>query len=201
MSELSTPSLSLEDAASRSGVYRLLARLWLYEVDDEILHQLRCPPLGDAWAEVGGSLPTGESQSIIDELALSYCQLFLGPKNHLPPFQSVWQKGQFQGTSIESMNRAIDVVGYDVSSLPTGIMLDHLGIQLDIMGHVLSEISSWPADSDGVDRAWELANSFFAAHLQWAEDLFKTAEQRADHEFYRSCVKLTREFLKSETVG
>ncbi len=200
MNSISESVTSVEDAASRSGTYRLLARIWLYEVDENVLRNLRKPPLGDAWLQAGGHLPVDDHQQTIEELAISYCKLLVGPKDHLPPYQSVWRTGLLQGEAIESMRQAVDVVGYDQSCLPRGIILDHLGVQLDVMGHILEEISTWQAEQKGLEQVWEVAHSFFSAHLSWADDLLKAAEQRANHEFYRSCALLTRDFLHSETV-
>ncbi len=92
----------------------------------------------------------------------------------------------------------IDVVGYDVVWLPGGVMLGHLGVQLDVMGHLLEKISSWPTDAGSYDQVWELANTFYAAHLLWPADLLTTAARQAKDGFYRSSIMLTREFLKSE---
>ena len=75
---------------SNANVYGLLARLWIAEIDESILEQLRDGELADAWNELGGFLPQGDSvESIIDDLAIEYCGCFLGPKGHLPPHQSV----------------------------------------------------------------------------------------------------------------
>jgi TorA maturation chaperone TorD len=95
------------------------------------------------------------------------------------------------------MREMIDVVGYDVVRLPGGLMLDHLGVQLDVMGH-LQKKSSRPADAGSYDQVWELANAFFASHLLWPADLLTAAARRAEDDFYRSSIMLTREFLKSE---
>ena len=36
---------ALQGASERSNTYRLIARLWLYEVDQELLQRLLAPPL------------------------------------------------------------------------------------------------------------------------------------------------------------
>jgi TorA maturation chaperone TorD len=203
MAYVSTAVISREDAASRSGTYRLLARLWLREVDLDLLQELRQAPLRDSFVAAGGVLPeyerdASDSKTTIENLAIAYCRLFVGPANHLPPFQSVWQAGQFQGTATASMREMIDVVGYDVVPLPGGVMLDHLGVQLDVMGNLLEQLSSWPAEAGSCDQVWELADSFYAKHLLWPADLLATAARQAEDDFYRSFIMLTREFLKSE---
>jgi TorA maturation chaperone TorD len=198
MGYVSTTFLSLEEAASRCGTYRLLARLWLREVDLVVLQELCRPPLRDTFVAAGGILPPDDSGATIENLAIAYCKLFVGPANHLPPFQSVWQDGQFQGAVTASMREMIEIVGYDVDRLPGGVMLDHFGVQLNVMGHILDIITSWPSDAESLGPVWELANTFFAAHLLWPTDMLEAAMRLADDDFYRSTIMLTREFLKSE---
>ena len=198
---VAAPVLSRDDAAARSGTYRLLARLWLREVDRDLVRELRSPPVGDYFIAAGGILPAGEDESTIERLAIDYCRLFVGPTGHLPPYQSVWQTGQLQGTTAASMKQFAAAAGYDRTGLASGTMLDHLGVQLDVMGHILGHIATWPPNSEDLDQAWELANSFLHAHLLWPADLFDAAQSGAETEFYQSAIELTRALLASEASG
>ena len=186
------------DEVVRSTTYQLLARLWLREVDADLLRRLRGSPLREAFTAAGGVLPLGDGVVVIDELAVDYCQLFLGPSNHLPPVQSVWQAGQFHGTPIDSMRQFMDVCGYDASGLPSGTMLDHLGVQLDMMGHILRHVTEQSSTTDGRDDVADVANSFFATHLRWPADFLESAGRQAVTDFYRSVVSMTAAFLTSE---
>lgn len=197
MSPSETSNWTTPEASARSVVYRLLARLWLRELDGPSLRVLRSPPLCDAFAEAGGRLP-GDDDAAIEALAIDYCQLFIGPANHLPPFQSVWQSGQFESDAIASVKGHAEVVGYDIATLPSGVMLDHLGVQLDVMGHILARIATWQPDSGRLDDVSEVARSFFAKHLTWPSRLLAIAAQKATTEFYRSTIALTGEFLDKE---
>ncbi|REK22859.1 MAG: hypothetical protein DWQ42_16235 [Planctomycetota bacterium] len=191
-------SLRRDPAAARSGMYRLLARLWLQEVDAALLAELCRQPLGEAFVAAGGVLPAASDEvtTVLEPLAVDYCRLFIGPSDHLPPYQSVWQTGQFQGATIPSLEAFIDVIGYDVDRLPSGTMLDHLGVQLDMLGHVLGEVATMPSD-----EAWQIADAFFYAHLRWPIELLTAAADRADSPFYRAVVEMTRAFLESEVAA
>lgn len=193
-----TSPRSMKEAVARSGLYRLLARLWLREVDRDLARELRSPPLCDAFVEAGGTLPVDDREQTLEELAIDFCQLLLGPTNHLPPYQSVWETGQFQGATTASMKQFIDVVGYDLRVLPKGMMLDHLGVQLDLMGHLLRQCAIGQSEPEDLNSLSELAHAFFTSHLQWPTDLLDVAARRATTEFYRSVVLLTHRFLKSE---
>lgn len=200
MAFVATRVISFQDPESRAGVYQLLALLWLKEVDSELLTQIMSPPLSDCLVAAGCVLPPDQTDQTVEDLALAYCKLFVGPANHLPPFQSVWQTGQFQGSTIQLIQSLVEIVDYDMERLPQGVMLDHLGVQLDIMGHILKKISTWEGGTESLNQVWELANSFFATNLLWPNDMFAAAVRLADNEFYRSLVEITRDFLQSEML-
>ncbi len=192
--ELLTP----EDAAARSGMYRLLARLWLREVDRDLLQELTTAPLCDAFTGAGGLMSAREDADTIEELAIEYCRLFIGPTDHLPPFQSVWQSGQFQDGTAASMKEFVEIVGYDTDAVPSGIMLDHLGIELDVMGHILSLMSASPAEPQTEAVQNDLLTSYSLTHLQWPTELLEAAGRRVTSDFYRSVIGMTGAFLRSE---
>ena len=193
------PPMSADESAARSGVYRLLGRLWLREIDQASLRELGTPPLRDLFIQAGGILPASDDRDTVEQLAIDYCQLFVGPTAHLPPFQSVWESGQFQSGLTTSVQTFVEITAYPAESLPSGSMLDHLGIQLDVMGHILALRSLDAVDEETDSEILELANAFLTRHLRWAGDLLKAAAGRATTEFYRSTIQLTRDFLNIET--
>ena len=77
-------------------------------------------------------------------------------------------------------------------------MRDHFGIQLDMMGQLLSKFSTCQSETENSKIISELASLFFTKHLQWTTQLLEMALQRASTEFYRSMIDLTRSFLDSE---
>jgi TorA maturation chaperone TorD len=186
------------EAVARSGTYQLLARLWLREVDRDLARELSSPPLSDFFVAAGGVLPLDDDDETFEQLAIEYCRLFIGPTGHLPPYQSVWQSGQFQGTTTASMETFIDVACYDIAALPSGIMLDHLGVQLDVMAHILGQFSTSKSEPAIHECLPELAQRFFATHLMWPTELLEAASRRAKTGFYCSMIMLTRGFLDSE---
>lgn len=176
---------------SISNVYALLARLWLREVDQTFAAQLNQPPLLDAFESIGGLVPScGE----LDNLAVQYCRWFIGPKDHLPPLQSVWHNGQLQSETTDSIRSFAAVLGYQTSDTNAGGMPDHLGIQLDIMAQAIR----LAADCERSVEAREATAEFFRRHLTWPNELFERALQRNDSAFYRAIVGVTKEFLVSE---
>ena len=181
----------VDEAVALAGVYQLLARLWLREVDEQLLADLSRPPLRDVFTAAGGTLPKHVDTATLEELAVDFCQLFIGPANHLPPYQSVWQAGQFQSSPTEPMRRYTDWLGYDAD----GVMLDHLGVQCDVMSRLLG---SAPLAMKATGELLRLAGTYFDLHLAWAFPLLESAVQRAETDFYQSTIRLTRDFLTSE---
>ncbi len=181
---------------SRAAVYRLLGRLWRRELDLTMLTELTEGPLRDAFVQAGGILPTSVDAATIDELAFDYCQVFLGPSSHLPPYQSVWTEGQFQGAAIASLTQYVEL-------LPTNLwasesMLDHLGIELEVMAHLLEHTATTIDSPGALSLSREVIATFFRDHLCWTETLCKAAAERAQTEFYRAVMAMTSVFLADE---
>ena len=198
MDRIPRDSRFASDPVARSGLYRLLARFWLREVDADFLRQLQSISLCNEFVESGGVLPEDDGRLTSEQLAIDYCRLFIGPSDHLPPYQSVWQSGQFQEAASASMKRFVEIAGYQAGVLSEGMMLDHLGVQLDLMGQVLEQYAGWPVEMADREAVLELASAFFATHLVWPIELLETAARRAETDFYRSVIFLTRNFLESE---
>ena len=174
---------SADDAIQRAAAYEFLGRLWASEVDGDLLAQLLKPSdIHDAFLAAGGDIQM--SAASVNELAEDYCQLFLGPTNHLPPYQSVWIDGQFAGESSVDMKKWCELVHFE----STAIEPDQLGVQLTVMSRI-SATANVPMESD-----------FFGRHLTWPSKLIATATQRARTGFYRSVTKMTAEFLESESA-
>ena len=181
----------LSDLKPLADTYQLLARLWITELSEPLLQSLLAPPMSRVFVAAGGSLPADAELATLEELAVDYCQLFRGPANHLPPFQSVWQHARFQAAPVESMQSYMHAIGYvNDSSMP-----DHLGIEMDVMGRLIQSVARF---EDELDENLSLISTYFVRHLTWADRLFDLAVRRAQSEFYRSVIVMTREFLESE---
>ena len=172
-----------------SNVYSLLSRLWLAEIDEPLLRELSKPRLRDAFAKIGGVIPDRKQ---LDELAIEYCRLFIGPRDHLPPIQSVWQRAQLQSDITDSVQAFADLFGYSMPIQHDGI-LDHLGIELDMMSAVL-------ANGVASDEESAAVAEFFARHLSWPSKLLDAANDQTQSTFYKSLMQITREFLQAESA-
>ena len=189
---------TIEEWNAIGSVYRLASRLLISEVDIHFLRQLSQSPLKESFIEMGGNLPDSIDSAIVDDLAYDYCRLFIGPSDHLPPYQSVWEYGQFQSKTIESMQAYAEIARFTPSELADNMMLDHLGIQLELMGHIIDQVACANSQSEK-NATVELAAAFSRDHLQWAESLLSAASEKAELAFYRSSMSLICQFLESES--
>lgn len=193
---MTTAECFAETANQRAAVYRLLARFWRAELDAELLRELQTGASSEAFRAAGGIVPSGGAESdVLDQLAIDFCQLFVGPSGHLPPVQSVWSEGQFERQAAVSLRRYLDVIGDQAGWLSQN-PLDHLAVQLDIMGFVVEQ--SVPAPTDQTESLDELAKCFYRDHVAWARTLCESAARRCQTEFYRGVIKMTSDFLEHE---
>jgi TorA maturation chaperone TorD len=188
----------LADAGRRSGVYHLLARLWIQELDTELLEALRNGGLGRAYHAAGGIPPaTPDASQTLDDLQIDYCRLFIGPQGHHPPVQSIWQEGRFEGNAAVALGRIVDGLDIDTpcdASLPH----DHIGNILALIGSLLMAVDTRPEcrDADLQDLFVEL----FFEHAAWIPEFARSSSPRCDTEFYRGLMSVTDRFLTQETT-
>ena len=181
----------IHETECAAGVYALFARLWMREVDEAFRREMFREPLAPALERVGLFLPMESNE----ELAIEYCRLFIGPKNALLPMQSVWQKTQLESQLATSVEKFAELIGY---VLPTSSFWDHLGVQLDLMSHLVRATASEKQAENGFEVAGEVANVFFKRHLSWAAPLLLATSQRAQVPLYRSLAQATQQFLRLE---
>ncbi|MFT5322740.1 MAG: TorA maturation chaperone TorD [Planctomycetaceae bacterium] len=184
------------DKSERVSVYRLLARLWAEEPGD-ILTELASEPLKSAWQQLGGVIPDHESEEVLSALDEDYCRLFVGPKEHLPPIQSVWESGELDTAVTTSLREFDSIIGFELP-WSFAVIDDHLGNELWAMGQILKKADGLSADQLSI--AEDLAGAFFTGHLAWAERLFDAVVSREGVQFYGTLATITRQFLSDEAV-
>ena len=182
-----------EDLEGLAGFYRLLSRLWVAEIDPEWFEALSDGSLSEVAEDLGLQVE-GSAEEAIEQLATEYCRLMIGPQGHIPPHQSVWTEGQFQGHTAVSMQHYLEVVGEEVDST----MSDHLGVQLGVMGLVVDELADSLQDNTKRNSLTELARSFFGDHVEWIKQFLVRAGTSTGSKFYGRLITVTEEFLVAE---
>jgi len=181
---------------SLAGTYRLLAAFWGEELTAGQLELLDAPQAGELWQSLGGIDPRTGSQSL-DDLAETYCRLFIGPVGHASPIQSVWTSGELQSTVVKGVTEFASICQY--TSLWQGMLPDHLANELQMMAVILEAI---PLDSSATDirDAIDLAAGFRNQHLKWSQPFFEQIMDRDPDGFYGSLAKLTAAFLADDSL-
>ena len=77
-------------------------------------------------------------------------------------------------------------------------MLDHLGIELEVMAHLLEHTATATDSPDTLSLSQEVIATFFRDHLSWTETLCQAAAERAQTDFYRAVIEMTSAFLTNE---
>ena len=170
-----------------SVVFSLLASIWAKEVESKTLKQMLKPPFSTAWKLAGEKLPSTVSAELIEELSVDYCQLLIGPKNSVSPFQSEWDQDRFQGDATASMQKYVEMLkGFS----PCIDIVDHVAVQLQFIGALIGMTGQTKRT-----LIQGLGKAFCRDHLEWTEPFFSRVERQAKTGFYQSTAKISRQFL------
>lgn len=179
-----------QDFIQLSSVYALLSQLWQSEIDMPTLKALNEPDMRDAYESMGGILPEANDQ-VVEDLAVDYCQLLIGPQNAISPVQSVWEENKFEGRAAVSMRKYFETVP---SFHTDENVVDHLGVQLAFMAELFVQAST----AEHPETFEDIAAHFIADHIAWTNSFFERIEARAETGFYKGLAKLSRDFLAFE---
>lgn len=171
-----------------SVLLRFVAGLWLRPLDAATFSALQ-GPLAEPWQEMGGTLPTGS----LEQIETEFCALFSNPQTYWAPFESVWLMGQLEGPSVRSMRAYLVQSGY-AREVGTSDVPDHLGVQLDLAGWMLTQVAENP------DIVRDVVERFAAEHLQWVGPLLDRLENQTTSAFYASLAQVTRGLLSVQSL-
>lgn len=178
-----------DELLARAGLYSFFSGVLLREFDRNTLESIGQAEWKSALECLEIECP-GSDDHLIEELAVDYCRIFVGPQGACVPCQSVWEDGQYQSRVIESMSEFLDVV------TPEGecAIRDHAGLQFEMMARMLCFEASRPNESYG------LSEEFFKKHIAWTERMFGKAANIATTDFYRDLLEAGKQFVQSEML-
>jgi TorA maturation chaperone TorD len=145
-------------------------------------------------------------KELLENLAVDYAYLFIGPGKHISPHESVHhqkegvQSGQLWGELTAEVKRIIESSGLEYKSEFTG-MPDHISVELEFMQHVVQrEMQAWKADDDEAARlCLKNEKEFVDEHLFcWIPEFCEKVIEAAESPFYREMARLTRSFIEFE---
>jgi TorA maturation chaperone TorD len=155
---------------------RLFASVFAREVNEALLHEIGAArrAMGEALGrDPIGDLPPGEARARVEALAVEYCRLFVGPRGHMPPVESVaLGQGRFWGPATEAVASFYRLAGLQASR-EACVPPDHISMELDCL-----------ATLEEQGRA-DQAQAFAREHvLQWLPRLTRHVRERATLAFY-----------------
>ncbi len=196
-------------ARQRSNIYGLLATVFRQEVTSDFLQKMQDPQFMGVLSHFGIDWTNYLSQpeeQLLDELAVEYARLFLGPGKHISPHESVHhqrddaQWSQLWGQSTVEVKKFIEFSGLHYKSEYTGLP-DHISVELEFMQQVtLREEQAWAEqDKDTALSCLKNEKKFIEEHLaRWVPSFCEKVIQEAELLFYREMAALTKNFIEFE---
>lgn len=197
-------------ARQRSNVYALLATIYRQEMSSNLLQKMKDPQflrvlsgLGSRWED---DFSQKSEEGILEDLAVEYARLFLGPGRHISPHESVHrqrgdgQGGQLWGESTVEVKKFIEFAGLHYDSEYRGLP-DHISVELEFMEHLTRrEEQAWTEDDkEAAIYCRKIENKFIEDHLvKWIPDFCDKVEGEAELPFYRDMAALTKNFIEFE---
>lgn len=185
---------ALLDARDRSDLYALAARIFEREVDVELYRKLTSPAIEGLCRPGGLALIEPEIRALgdsraVEELAVEYCRLFVGPQPLCPPYASAWRGEALLGgrarTELEEFLRRHSIeVETEAGRIAS---CDHVAVHLAVVAHLNGREAPAPVIRE------------FAQHhlLPWAfewVDATRTATRRS---LYRTAADLVATMLET----
>ena len=193
-------------ATERSELYGFLATIFRKELSAENLQRIRSPAfgqaLGDAGVDLDGDMAQRPEAELLEEMAVEYAALFLGPGGHISPHESVHAEtsGVLWGRSTGEVKRYIESAGFAYDPECHGLP-DHISVELEFMAALAGEEARAFRDGDysAASNCLKYQKEFLVEHLgEWGPAFCRQVTERAGHGFYRGIARLTAEFLKAE---
>jgi len=197
-------------AERRSAIYSMLAAVYRQELSSELLRQIKDPRfmgvLSDLGAEPMDDFFQKPEEKLLDELAVEYTRLFLGPGKHISPHESVHHQrsdgdwGKIWGAATVEVKKFIEATGLSFGDDYKG-MPDHISVELEFMQQVtLREEQAWgEEDEEGALYCTKIEKKFIEEHLiHWIPIFCEKIIQDTELHFYREMAALTRNFIELE---
>ena len=197
-------------ARQRSNIYGLLATVYRQEVTSDFLQQIRDPKFLGALSVLGvealDELLHKPAAELLEDLAVEYSYLFLGPGKHISPYESVHhqredgQWGELWGASTAEVKKFIEATGLSYTDDFKGLP-DHISVEFEFMQQlILREEQAWnEAEANKAAACRQVEKRFIEEHLIcWVPSFCEKVIKTAELPFYRAMAELTRSFIKFE---
>ncbi|RJQ48152.1 MAG: hypothetical protein C4538_04295 [Nitrospiraceae bacterium] len=199
-----------ELASQRSSVYGFLARVYSRELNSALLNRIQDPRfmgvLFDLEVQLGDEFFSRPKHELLENLAVEYTRLFLGPGRHISPHESMHHQrndgdwGKLWGASTVEVKKFIESAGLHYKPEYTGLP-DHISVELEFMQVLTKEESrAWNRnDMDRVHYCCQIEKKFMNEHLlKWVHIFCNKVISDAGMSFYREIAAITKNFMELE---
>jgi TorA maturation chaperone TorD len=185
-----------DSAKSRSEIYGLLTAVFREEPTEAFIKELRGPRLSGAFSdmdvELGEAFYSDSDTGLMEELAVEFTRLFIGPGPHVSAHESIFvemdgdTRGLWGARTVEVKN-FIETAGLDYEPEFTGLP-DHISVELEFM----QKLTAWEAgkwiqkDRKSAAYCLTVQRMFLEQHLFcWLAKFCDAVMIQAEIPFYR----------------
>lgn len=189
--------------ADRSHLYLLASRLFVAEVDVELYRILTGPDLEPVLGQMDWADARGLTlERAIQEMAVEFSRLFVGPRPVCPPYASVQRDEALVGGRsarlleqfMEARNLRLDTM----RDLPV-LAADHLGVELALLAELYGCSTAGTA-ADDEDPMASVRILLLDHVLPWAPDYLVNLADCATLPLYYGLASLASALLEEERV-
>jgi putative dimethyl sulfoxide reductase chaperone len=194
-------------AGERGNLHGFLAAIFRGELTPDLLHRIQDADFRQALSGAGVQLDDDfldrPEEQLLEDLAVEYAALFLGPGEHISPHESVHVEGGtgvLWGLETAAVQAFIEETGFVYDKDFTGLP-DHISVELEFMGNLTAlEAEAWREnDREQALRSVGLQNEFLSQHLlRWVPAFCAKVEAAAGLPFYGKFARLLADFMESE---
>lgn len=197
-----------EHAQQRSNVYGFLASVYRKELTAEVLAQIKDRKFKEVLSALGVQLGkefySEPEAELIENLAIEYTRLFLGPGKHISPHESIHNErddgdwGTHWGASTVEVKKFVESLGLKYKETDTSIP-DHISVELELMQKVIDkerETRSENSEKEALHYL-KIEKLFMDDHLiKWIPGFCDKIIAESDLSFYREMAKITRDYIE-----
>jgi TorA maturation chaperone TorD len=202
-----------EEAFQRGSIYGFLARVFRKEVSPDMLARIKAPEfrevLSDMKVKLGDEFFSGSDDELIEDLAVEYTRLFLGPGRHISPHESIHYErddgdwGNHWGASTVEVKKFVESLGLEYKETDRSIP-DHISVELELMQKVIEKEKEAWSDTSGKDALHylKIEKMFMEDHImKWVPSFCDKVIADAELSFYREMAELTKSFIKTDMIN
>jgi len=200
----------VEMATARANLYALLADVFREEPSEAFLAGLANPGFTGALKTLNLALDDVFSETsrarLVEDLAIEYTRLFIGPGSHISPNESMHtnarfgEPNSFWGKQTVEVKKFMAAAGLEVDA-GFGGMPDHITAEFEFMQQLLlKEAEAWDlGEHESGLNTLRIEKQFYDEHIsQWVCNFCEKVLKAAGHPYFRQFAEITSAFIELE---